>query len=968
MRAMVAGLSRRAALVAAALVFPVLLGAAECAAFERLQRRFDLERGLPFSEVYAVQQDTRGFIWIATGGGLFRYDGVELRPWPREPFRPFVRNLAAGPGGEVVLVGYTGSLFQVAGDGIVPVEGPRDAPFKVAGAPAWDARGTLWVTTGDRLWYRPSGADWSEYPVARLDAQPILRIDAGVAGDLLVLTAKALWRVGAALDAARLAPLEGAQQALVRADGSIVVMLADHLAEIRDGVTRPLLRFPGRPIDMVQRGATLWVAFDTGIEALTPGRPPEFLGLAAKVPSGGPLLVDREGNLWVGTFRGLLQYPVPDTVAWGVDEGLNNGTRRLARSAEGVWVDTWFGLGLLRPRGGSWSPELFKGTPTSAPCVASDGALWTGGAGRVLERRGGRFIDHAAPGVTEIRDCSAGADGRVWLAGFFGLAVAGGTSPPRLVAVPPDAGFEQGDLKVHEDSGGRLWLAARETICHAEARVAAAGPGAGWSCGKAAGAGGISSFLEVSPGALWASTLLAGVYRLAPSGDDWEPIPGTRSLPTRLVRRLRPSPSGGAWIISYGTILRVLDRPGGGEGWAIVERLSAWHGLMISDAEDILEEPSGDLWITTLAGLVRVPAEVRRARPPVPPVELVDVLVDGEPLAWRQGVDLPWRRNRIELRFAGLSYRDPGLLRYQVRLRSREPWIDASGRPSFRFLDLPPGSYHAEVRASLDGERWSETPAGLSFRVRPPFWRTWWFTTAAALAVAALVYGLYRYRLAQMLRLERTRTRIAADLHDDIGASLSRIALQSDLLKRPAILRPLDAERLLSDIGESSRALVDGMSDIVWSIDPKRDDLASLAARARHFALGLFEPQGVALTLRLPEEAARLRLGPEHRRHIYLLIKEAVNNIARHAAAKTVVIAIGIEGGRLTVEVRDDGRGFEPGPGSQATPAPVRRGGGHGLPSMQARAALLRGTLTITSIPGQGTIMRLVCPIANAAA
>ena len=100
MRAMVAGPCRRPALAAAALVFPVLLGATESAALERLQRRFDLERGLPFSEVYAVQQDTKGFIWIATGGGLFRYDGVDLRPWPREPFRPFVRNLAAGPGGD----------------------------------------------------------------------------------------------------------------------------------------------------------------------------------------------------------------------------------------------------------------------------------------------------------------------------------------------------------------------------------------------------------------------------------------------------------------------------------------------------------------------------------------------------------------------------------------------------------------------------------------------------------------------------------------------------------------------------------------------------------------------------------------------------------------------------------------------------------------------------------------------------
>jgi signal transduction histidine kinase len=974
----------RRLVVPSLLALPLLLQATAGAALERLQRRFDLERGLPFSEVYAVKQDTSGFIWIATGGGLFRYDGVELRPWPREPFRPFARNLATGPAGEVLLVGYTGSLFRVAGDGIAPVEGPPGAPFKVAGAPAWDARGILWVTTGDRLWNLRPGARWSDYPLARFDGRPIQRIDAGDSGDLLVLTDKALWRVGATLEAVRLVAREGVQQALVEADGSIFALLEDHVAGIRDGVERPLLKYPGRPIDMVQRGRTLWVSFDTGIAAVTPGRPPEFLGLAAKVPSGGPLLVDREGSLWVGTFRGLLQYPVPETVAWGSDERLGNGTRRLARAAEGIWVDTWSGLGLMRRLDGAWRAQRVNASvATSALCVASDGALWIGGAGRALERQDGRFVVHPAPGITEVRDCSAGAGGRVWLSGFYGLAVAGppaasarapaaraaSAAPARPVALPPGADFQGGDVKVHEDSSGRLWVAARETICHAEARSVASGSPVDWSCATAAGAGGVTSLAEVSAGSIWATSLLAGVYRLAASGDAWEVIPAARELPTRVVRRAQPSPSGGAWIISYGTILRVAERPGSVAGWEVVERPSAWHGLMISDAEDVLEDPSGDLWITTLAGLVHIPAEVRRARPPVPPVELVDVLVDGEPLAWRSGVDLPWRRNRIELRFAGLSYRDPALLRYQVRLRSDGPWIDASGRPSFLFVDLPPGTYHAEVRASLDGEHWSEQPAGLAFRVRPPFWRTWWFTTAVALAAAALAYALYRFRLAQVLRLERTRTRIAADLHDDIGASLSRIALQSELLKRPAILPPPDAERLLSDIGASARALVDGMSDIVWSIDPKRDDLASLAARARQFALGLFEPLGITLTLRLPEDAARLRLGPEHRRHLYLFIKEAANNIARHAAARQVVIELGVDAGRLVIDVTDDGRGFTPPVDTQATPAPARRGGGgHGLPSMRARAALLHGTLSIRSAPGGGTTLRLVCPIANAAA
>jgi len=253
--------------------------------------------------------------------------------------------------------------------------------------------------------------------------------------------------------------------------------------------------------------------------------------------------------------------------------------------------------------------------------------------------------------------------------------------------------------------------------------------------------------------------------------------------------------------------------------------------------------------------------------------------------------------------------------------------------------------------------------------VLPPFWRTWWFLSLAILAAAAAAYAFYRYRLAHLLRLERMRTRIAADLHDDIGSSLSRIAIQSDLIRRPEVLPPEDSERLLSDIGVSARSLVDSMSDIVWSIDPKRDDLASLVARVRQFALDMLEPLGVALSLDVPGDAERVRLAPEQRRHLYLFLKEAINNIARHAGCRNAAISLKVEAGRLAVEVRDDGRGFER-PAAPAALPPTSRGrhGGHGLESMRARAGEIGGVLSITSAPGAGTTLLLTCSIENGGA
>jgi signal transduction histidine kinase len=155
------------------------------------------------------------------------------------------------------------------------------------------------------------------------------------------------------------------------------------------------------------------------------------------------------------------------------------------------------------------------------------------------------------------------------------------------------------------------------------------------------------------------------------------------------------------------------------------------------------------------------------------------------------------------------------------------------------------------------------------------------------------------------------------------------------------------------------------MSDIVWSIDPRRDDLASLAARVRQFALGILEPRGVALQSSFPEEAARVRLTPELRRHLYLIFKEAINNAARHAGCRSVSILVRVEDERLLAEVKDDGRGFD----VAARPTPVsRHPGGHGLSSMRSRAEALGGSLSITSAPGQGTLLYLRCPIERAGA
>jgi signal transduction histidine kinase len=929
---------------------------------ERLQRRFALEQGLPFSEVTGVTQDSAGFLWI-TAGGLFRYDGVEMRPWPGGPFRPFLRGVVAGPGGEVVTLDYDGRPYQVSGGALLPLDGPPVPAGTAMQCPGFDGAGRLWAVAGERLWGRGAGGEWEALPSSRFAGETPGCFQATSDGDLLVETSAGLWRLAPSGAAERIAVGAGIQVAARSADGTIVALVAGGVvAEIANGGRRELFRIAMRPIDLRLRGDVVWVSYDYGLVALHAGAPPEILGPGQGVSSGGPLFVDREGSLWLGTFHGLLQFPCPDTVAWGAEDGLGMAPRRLALTSPGIAVDTWPGLNLM-PRGaGTRQPEQVPRTVTSAICVDAAGTLWAADTGGLLARRGGRSFRLAATGFGETYSCAGGAAGRTWLStnrGIF-LGLDDGSWPPsaRPIAGQPAAVPDEARPKVLEDAAGRLWLAGGEQVCSTDAAAFAFGRGA-WACDRIEGAGRIFSIAALPSGSLWAATLRSGVWRRR-EGRGWEPIPGSRLLPGQAVRALRPSPSGGMWVISFGTVLRVEERAASPDGWEVVERLSPWHGLMISDAEDVLEEPGGDLWITTLAGLVHVPAAVRRSSPPVPDVTLVEARVDGQAIAVDGPIVLSHRRNRIELRFSALSFRDPGLLRYEARLRPNAPWVPATGSPSFHFVDLRPGSYHAEVRASLDGLRWSAAPATLSFRVLPPFWLTPWFLALAAAAVAAAAFGLFRYRVAQSLRLERTRTRIAADLHDDIGASLSRIALQSDLLRRTERSHSAGEDRRLGEIAESARALVDSMSDIVWSIDPRRDDLASVIARVREIALDLLEPNGIALDFQTPPGADSLRLAPEQRRHLYLILKEAVHNIAKHAGCRSARIALRAEGGKLHVEVADDGRGFAAGAGG-AAPPPGR--GGHGLPNMRDRAAQMRGRLEVRSVPGEGTLISLEVPL-----
>jgi signal transduction histidine kinase len=283
-------------------------------------------------------------------------------------------------------------------------------------------------------------------------------------------------------------------------------------------------------------------------------------------------------------------------------------------------------------------------------------------------------------------------------------------------------------------------------------------------------------------------------------------------------------------------------------------------------------------------------------------------------------------------------------------------WTESASR---EFSYLPDGRYVFKVWGR-DHAGNTSGPVEVAFTVRPAPWKTWWAYALYALALASLgalvAFVVHRYRLKRLLEVERVRTRIATDLHDDIGSSLSRIAILSEVVNQKigdGGARDDTAEPLAM-IADTSRELVNSMSDVVWSINPRRDHLRDLTQRMRRFASEVFTARDIDFDFRAPEEGGELRLDVDVRRQVFLVFKEGVNNIVRHSGCEKAEIEFERRGGWLVLRLRDDGRGFDPG----------GRGEGNGLASMRARAVSVGGALEIDSAAGMGTTLTLKVPAA----
>lgn len=935
----------------------ILLMSLAALAKERLHRMLDRSDGLPLESLSGYAQDTNGFFWISTAAGLYRFDGTEFRAWAKEKLTGWHYMVYPAPDGEVFVYDLTQTLYHLlSNEDAEPVIGPDGNPFTNVRDVAFTTDRRFWVARHDALFYRNERNEWVSILQEVPDNEKIWKLRAGFDGSLYVATAQSIWKISPSLSCQKILArsFDGyICGVIVHPDGSLFFMekCADDdgkILRLDDGQVTELISLKANLLGLVLRGRTVWANSDKCLIAFREGEEPEVLCVPTDIPGCGFMVVDHENSLWVGSAPGLMQIPEPDTIIFSERDGLpNGGVRYLKKNEEGVWSAAWFGRSLIEWKDNDWRVR-YDATNPSWLGVDARGTLWGhSDNGSFYRRANGKFIKLLPPAPDKMNDSSQAADGTLWIASDKGLwRTPPDDGSPRFLGNP--LGDDVAIDSVFEDSKGRLWVTKGDKIGYVSAAPVASGQKVSCSLQALTGTRGLRKMIELPNGSLWVGTSDKGVWRYTDE-EGWKPIPASLKQPSGRMGGFALSPLGGVWVLGLSARIRVIDRPDLPDGWQVVEELSDWQGVP-SALNDLIEEPDGSLWIASQSGVIHMPAEVRRARIEPPRMKLAGLIMNGERVDLGSMAQVPPGHNQLEIQFATLTYRDRSLLKYQYRLRSNDEWTDsASNLPVFRFFDLRPGKYTAEVRASLDGVNWSAETARISFEVMPHWYVRWWAISLFAVALSLALYAAHRTRVAGLLRLERQRTRIAMDLHDEIGSGLGSIGILSSVAS--STVDESQRQELTRQIADTAGELGSSLTDIVWSLRKESATLEGLAYYLMRRAGKLFS-NGASFTTAFPDVWEDVSLSLTTRRNVLLIALEAIHNAARHSNAERVVLGIAPVGKRWKLWVEDDGCGWLNAKGKSDRT-------GMGLTTMKHRAGEIGAEINWASKNGKGTVVSL---------
>ncbi len=891
-------------------------------------RVWQSQDGLPSNVVRSVVQASDGYLWVATAEGIARFDGFDFELIEPEGelrrYRLAFSRLFATAGGDVWAATYQGGLFRAR-------------------------KGKLYQILDNMRSPRPP-------LVTQLIEQPD--------GSICFKRGSEFGRLAATGEVSDVTPTPE--------------LLVDFENDLNRQVAKGRVEESGKTPILRDRAGRVWKAGAAG--GLTVGKEGGPV-IAVELPQRGQayevneMLEDAEGNVWIASpINGLAR--VRHARVEVVDPNAGQNERAVAALLEDH-TGTWW---IANRRGGlnRWTATESRYVefsnsryyrPAAAMFEDRDYKLWVASRdGSVFRYENGifqpQFSRTQVP--SKVRSITQDAAGTLWFGGTQGLASysgdgvrefgkADGIVDLDVTVLQP---FPGGKIMVGTSSGRILLGDSRGFITIAKSEVLKHQ----W----------VSGILTVSANETWVTTLGSGLYLW--DGVDWTCYDADGGLPDSRLTCVLLDDRNHLWLGSLGGIIRaergdLLERvkqPDSAVKWL---RLDHTDGLPSRECIGGFQPAGwkakdGLLWFPTGSGVVMVRPDLVEFNKVAPPVYLQaaranGILHDSEggPVTTDPG------RARLEFRFVGLSFSAPEKITYRGRLAGLDDsWRELGTQRVAAFEAVPPGKYTFEVMAiNGDGLR-SLEPARISVVIEPHFWQTaWFYLSMGALflsAAAATGWAGARMRMKSRIQIlkirnarEAERSRIARDLHDDLGASLTEISILAALAAEDADTTPFYPA--LDQLSAKAKHVVGSLDEIVWAVNPREDTLRSLVDYLAAFAREFLDIARIPLRTEIAREIPEFPLVATQRHGVFLAAREALNNIVKHSGATEVLLTITVEGHLLEIRIRDNGAGFEP---DYAT-------GGNGLGNLRQRMQEAGGDCRIETFRTQGTTVFLTLPL-----
>jgi ligand-binding sensor domain-containing protein/signal transduction histidine kinase len=988
----------RAALQTA--VFLALGTVALGAASAWLPRPWLSDDGLPNNTVNAIEQTPDGYLWIATADGLARFDGVQFEEFPSAqlippPDRGILAMTATRAGGLWVATDRS-SLIHLD-------KGVKQIFTTENGLPSSPVRALL-TDAGNALWIMYSSGAVSRLKDGRVKnftEEDGLPFGGSICSMSCEKTGRLWFIKGGQLGVFRdekfqvLVRLESAPSRLaVSRRGGVWVCCGLRLFKYDEGAAlQDCGAFNSRrggteaSAMLESRDGAVWIGttvnglfrYDNSTFESVPTTHQEILGLTE----------DAKENIWVGTGGGGLNQVRPRAVRLLTSaNGLPFETvQSLAQDSDGViWIATADGS-LARLAGSHWSAvPTGANWEADATCLAPDpsGGLWIGTRfHRLLRWRDNQFVNWGDTNQIKsptIHTLVISRSGDVWI----------GTDTPASVLRLHQGkitSFElPQDIRVirasAEDAAGNIWFGTSKGIL-----MRIEGDRLVDETARTTGELQPIRCLYGTPdGGLWIGYAGAGVGLL--QEGRFGIINAKRGLHDDFVSQIVADDRGWLWFGANRGLFKARQQDLEAVAQGREPRLRSVHygpgdglpSLQANFGSSSMSLRSQDrrIWLSMRTALAVVdPDELRENRVP-PPVLLTRVVIADRVVAAYgglmpaslenerdvldlaksySGLRVPPGNRLVEFSFTALNFVAPEHVSLRYRLVGfDEDWLEAGRHRSAIYPRLPAGDYRFEASACNSEGIWSDTAAALSFTVAPFFWQTWWFRATILLAFTGLVIAIVRYvsfrrlrlrlrHLEQQAALQKERARIAKDIHDDLGAGLTQISLIGELARQDGYA-PEKVGRHIETICRAARQAVRSLDEIVWAVNPRNDTLAHFIDYTGQFALDYLRLAGIRCRLDLPEQTPNRELSTDVRHNLFLLVKEAINNVVKYAHATEVRLRIAAQDKKLEIVIEDNGCGFAQPP---ADP------GADGLRNMRQRAEDIGGQCSIEGRPGAGT-------------